>query len=197
VHLGYLAPQRGPDTDAQASGLRPISPRKRRAKILIFGLFIWKNGGACDIIYFTNFSAKNEVVPLSVIKSKRSTSDMEFLATARKLEIYTIQKCVNFPKRYTFYVSQPLAAAATRIYEDVKRANSIYPLNQHEVQIRRDYFLHANAELQSMISQLEVAQELFGIEMDTLKYWMDIVDTEIRLVKAVLKSDRARYKDLP
>ena len=154
-------------------------------------------GGACDIIYFTNFSAKNEVVPLSVIKSKRSTSDMEFLATARKLEIYTIQKCVNFPKRYTFYVSQPLAAAATRIYEDVKRANSIYPLNQHEVQIRRDYFLHANAELQSMISQLEVAQELFGIEMDTLKYWMDIVDTEIRLVKAVLKSDRARYKDLP
>lgn len=129
---------------------------------------------------------------MSVIKSKRSTSDMEFLATARKLEIYTIQKCVNFPKRYTFYVSQPLAAAATRIYEDVKRANSIYPLNQHEVQIRRDYFLHANAELQSMISQLEVAQELFGIEMDTLKYWMDIVDTEIRLVKAVLKSDRAR-----
>ena len=115
---------------------------------------------------------------------------MEFLATARKLEIYTIQKCVNFPKRYTFYVSQPLAAAATRIYEDVKRGNSIYPLNQHEVQIRRDYFLHANAELQSMISQLEVAQELFGIEMDTLKYWMDIVDTE-------LKSDRARYKDLP
>ena len=137
------------------------------------------------------------MVPLSVIKSKRSTSDMEFLATARKLEIYTIQKCVNFPKRYTFYVSQPLATAATRIYEDVKRGNSIYPLNQHEVQIRRDYFLHANAELQSMISQLEVAQELFGIEMDTLKYWMDIVDTEIRLVKAVLKSDRARYKDLP
>ena len=90
-----------------------------------------------------------------------------------------------------------MAVAASRIYEDVKRGNSIYPLNQHEVQIRRDYFLHANAELQSMISQLEVAQELFGIEMDTLKYWMDIVDTEIRLVKAVLKSDRARYKDLP
>lgn len=35
---------------------------------------------------------------MSVIKSKRSTSDMEFLATARKLEIYTIQKCVNFPE---------------------------------------------------------------------------------------------------
>ena len=134
---------------------------------------------------------------MSVIKSKRTTSDMEFLANARKLQIYTIKKCVNFPKKYTFYVSQPLANASTRIYEDVKRGNSIYPLNQHEVQMRRDCFLRANAELQSMISQLEVAQELFGIEMETLKYWMDIVDTEIRLVKAVLKNDRARYKDLP
>jgi hypothetical protein len=122
---------------------------------------------------------------------------MEFIATARKLEIYSIQKCVNFPKRYTFYVSQPIANAATRIYEDVKRANSIYPMNQHEAQMRRDYLLRANAELQSMVSQLEVAQELFGIEMDTLKYWVDIIDTEIRLVKAVIKSDRERYKNLP
>ena len=134
---------------------------------------------------------------MSVIKSKRTTSEMEFIATARKLEIYSIQKCVNFPKRYTFYISQPIANAATRIYEDVKRANSIYPMNQHEAQMRRDYLIRANSELQSMVSQLEVAQELFGIEMDTLKYWVDIIDTEIRLVKAVMKSDRERYKNLP
>lgn len=134
---------------------------------------------------------------MSVIKSKRSTSDMEFLATARKLEIYTIRKCVGFPKRFTFYVSQPLANATTRIYEEVKRGNSIYPLNQHEVQMRRDCFLRAYAELQSVISQLEVAQELFGVEMDTMRGWMELVDQEIRLVKAVLKKDRERYKDLP
>lgn len=134
---------------------------------------------------------------MSVIKSKRTTSDMEFIAVARKLQIYTIQKCVNFPKRYTFFVSQPLAQAAVRVYEDVKKANSIYPTNQHEVQIRRDFMLLANAELNSMVSQLEVAQELFGIDMETLKYWVDIIDNEIRLVKAVIKADRERYKDLP
>ena len=122
---------------------------------------------------------------------------MEFLATARKLQIYTIQKCVNFPKRYTFYVSQPLANAATRVYEYVKCANSIYPLNQHEAQLRRDCFIKANAELNSIASQLVVAQELFGIDMETLMYWADMVNTEIRLVKAVMKDDRDRYKDLP
>ncbi len=134
---------------------------------------------------------------MSVIKSKRSTSDMEFLYNARKLQIHTIQKVVNFPKRYTFYVSQPIAACATRIHEYVKCGNSIYPLNQHEVQMRRDYFLRANAELNNLVSQLELANELFGIDMDAMKYWMDIVELEIRLVKAVLKADRQRYKDLP
>ena len=134
---------------------------------------------------------------MSVIKSKRSTSEMEFLYNARQLQIHTIKKVANFPKRYTFYVSQPIAACATRIHECVKGANSIYPLNQHEVQMRRDYFLRANAELNNLVSQIEVANEIFGIDMDALKYWMNMVELEIRLVKAVMKSDRERYKNLP
>lgn len=134
---------------------------------------------------------------MSVIKSQRSTSEMEFIANARKLQIFTIKKCVSFPKRYTFYVSQPIANAATRIYEDVRRANSIYPVNQHEAQMRRDCFLRANAELYSLVSQIEVAQEIFGIDMEAMQNWLDIIDFEIRLVKAVMKSDRERYKNLP
>ena len=134
---------------------------------------------------------------MSVIKSKRSTSEMEFLYNARQLQIHTIKKVANFPKRYTFYVSQPIAACATRIHECVKCANSIYPLNQHEVQMRRDYFLRANAELNNLVSQIEVANELFGIDMDAMKYWMNMVELEIRLVKAVMKADRERYKNLP
>jgi len=134
---------------------------------------------------------------LSVIKSKRNESEMEFVHTARQLQIHTIQKCVGFPKRYTFYVSQPIANCATRIHEYVKCANSIYPTNQHEVQMRRDYMLRANAELNSLVAQIKVANELFGLEADKMKYWMDIVEQEIRLVKGAIKKDRERYKDLP
>lgn len=134
---------------------------------------------------------------MSVIKSKRAESEMEFIHNARQLQIYTIQKCVGFPKRYTFYISQPLSNCATRIHEYVKCANSIYPLNQHEAQMRRDYLLRANAELNSLVSQIEVANELFGIEANKMKFWMDIVEKEIRLVKGTLKKDRERYRDLP
>lgn len=133
---------------------------------------------------------------MSVIRSKRDESKIEFLYTARQLQIYTIKKCISFPKRYTFYVSQPIANAATRVHEYVKMANSIYPTNAHEVQLRRDYFLKANAQLQSLVSQVEVAHELFGLEHNVKKYWMDLIDTEIRLVKGIMKSDKERLKNV-
>ena len=121
---------------------------------------------------------------------------MEFVHTARELQIYTIKKCVGFPKRYTFFLAQPISEMATRIHQYVKAANSIYPTNAHEAQIRRDYLLRANAELNSLVSQIEVANEIFGLEENVLKFWMDIVDREIRLVKGTMKKDNERYKDL-
>lgn len=133
---------------------------------------------------------------MSVVKGKRNMSVVEFIYTARQLQIYSIQKCVGFPKRYTFYISQPIAHCATRIHEYVKMANSVYPTNQHEAQIRMDYLIKANAELNSLVAQIELAEQMFGIEPDKIKYWMDIVDKEIMLVKAVMKSDRERYKKL-
>lgn len=133
---------------------------------------------------------------MSVPKSKRGTSDMEFVYNARKLQIYTVKKCVGFPKRYTFFVSQPISDSATRIHQYVKMANSVYPTNAHEVQLRRDYLIRANAELNSLVSQIEVANELFGLEARVMKYWMDIVDEEIRLVKGTMVKDRERYKNI-
>lgn len=134
---------------------------------------------------------------MSVIRSKRGESQMEFLATARKLQAFTIQKCVNtIPKRYTFYIGTHLADSATAIYDLVKKGNSIYPLNAHEVQMRRDYFLRAYAELQSLVSQIELAHEIVKFDPAVLGEWSSLISTEIKMVKAVLKADRERYKNL-
>lgn len=134
---------------------------------------------------------------MAVLKNQRGLSDMEFIYTARQLQVYTIQKCINFPKRYTFYVSQPICQCATKIHEYVKCANSIYPTNQHEVQLRRDYLMRANAELFHLIAQVEVANELFWIGGEKVRHWMDLIEKEMALVKGVLKQDRERYKNLP
>ena len=133
---------------------------------------------------------------MTVIRSKRQESEMQVIQTARELRLYTTRKVAGFPKRYTFTVANPLADTARRIHQYCKMANSIYPTNAHEVQMRRDYLLRANAELQSMISDIEFAAELFGIEPDVIKFWAEIIEREIRLVKGTLKRDKERYKKL-
>ena len=73
----------------------------------------------------------------SVLKSKRGESAVQFLDTARELEIYTIKTCARFPKRYMFLVTKGIVDLSRQIYNDVKAANSIYPTNAAEAQLRK------------------------------------------------------------
>jgi hypothetical protein len=43
---------------------------------------------------------------MSVYKSKRSTSAIQYVENARQLQVFTIKNCVKFPKRYTYIVVQ-------------------------------------------------------------------------------------------
>lgn len=122
---------------------------------------------------------------------------MEFLKTARDLEIYSVRKAAHFPKRYTFYISQGIAQTAADIHKHCKMANSIYPACQHEAQTRRDLFQLALAETQALISKIEVAVEVLQLNPASIQHWMELIWKEDRLIRAILKSDRKRYASLP
>ena len=127
-------------------------------------------------------------------KSKKA--EMDFLTIARELEVFSIRQCGKLPKHYTFYLSVPIAESARRVMESVKRGNSIYPLNGHEAQMRRDQFLMAYAELQSMITQVDVAREVCLVRKEIIYDWTKLIDRELQLVKAVLDSDKRRFNNL-
>lgn len=133
---------------------------------------------------------------MSVVKSERTQSTMEFLDNAHKLYIYTVQQCVNFPKRYTFYVSTEIAKTAGDILVSLKSGNSIYPRNAHEVQVRRDWFMKAYTQIQSLISLINAAHEMFGISGKTMHRWMEMISIETNLIKGVLEADKKRFKHL-
>ena len=132
----------------------------------------------------------------SVHRNERDDSDMQFVQTARDLQIYVLKTVRHFPKSYTFYLGLPLAESARKIHSCVKRANSINPTNQHEAQMRIDQLLYARAEIHNMIAQVEVAAEVMT-EKFNKKEWMSYLYAEIPLVNGVIKSDRARYRRLP
>lgn len=130
---------------------------------------------------------------MSVVKSKRGESEVEFIHTARELEIFTMRQCVNFPKRYTFYLSQPIVQLAVQVYDSVVKANSIYPENRRDATLRRDHFVRANAALHSMIAQVELAQELFGLAPEPTDKWMGYIEREIKLIQGVIRKDQERF----
>ena len=91
---------------------------------------------------------------MSVYKALRGDSSVQFVETARKLAVHTRKCCLKMPKRYTFYGAQELSALADTVYNEVKMANSVFPGNQHEAQLRRDHLIEANAMRLSVSSEL-------------------------------------------
>ncbi len=136
---------------------------------------------------------------MAVLKKDRNESNVQFLDTARRLEIFSLRTCAKFPKRYTFLITSEIAQLSRSIYNNVKSANSIFPVNKSEVQLRRDFFTKANCDLQCLISQLDIAKEMFGeeIKSGTWCQWLDLIEEEAKLISAIKKIDRERYKDLP
>lgn len=72
---------------------------------------------------------------MSVYKSKRSTSAIQYVENARQLQVFTIKNCVKFPKRYTYIVVQKIANLVEDIDTHVRVAESMMPTNLHEAQL--------------------------------------------------------------
>ena len=134
---------------------------------------------------------------MAVLKQKRGESKMQFLETARQLEIFTLRNCVKFPKRYTFFITNEIVRLAQSVYNSVKSANSMFPSGQLEMEMRREYLTRANCDLQCLISQLDVAKEIFGEEIKSSTWckWLDLIEEEAKLISAVKKNDKTRLKE--
>ena len=131
---------------------------------------------------------------MSVPKGERNTSTMEFLATARNLQIFTLRKTKKFPTRWRADISTPLVLDTRYVYQCLKMGNNRWPTNAHEAQIRRDYFLQARGRLDSFIAQLKIACEVCEVNEKVLREWSMLAAEEIKLINGVIESDRRRFK---
>lgn len=105
----------------------------------------------------------------------------------------------------TLYVliTKDIVALAKAVYNNVKAANSVYPTNAAEAQLRRNYLITANCELQCLISQLDIAREFVRntdsnkpINGKVWQTWIDLITTEAKLLAALKNKDKERYKTL-
>lgn len=132
---------------------------------------------------------------MSVLKSQRSESSVKFLDVAYDLEVHTLKCCMKLPKRMTFFLATELSRLAAEVHIQCKAANSVFPTNAHEAQLRRDHLTEANGALQGLIGKVSLLHEFsHGLSEHALTHWADLMLDEARLISGVKKADKQRFK---
>lgn len=140
---------------------------------------------------------------MSVPKSQRSESSMQFIQTARELKQHTLTVVKKCPKRLQFFLLAPIYEEAREVLHSVKAANNTFVHNAHEAQIRADYLGRANVVLQNLADDLEdLYEEIIGNEdrykwvANAMQKHGELISAEAKLIGKVRKSDKERYKGL-
>ena len=140
---------------------------------------------------------------MSVPKSQRSESSMQFIQTARELKQHTLTVVKKRPKRLQFFLLAPIYEEAREVLHSVKAANNTFVHNAHEAQIRADYLGRANVVLQNLADDLEdLYEELINNEdrykwvANAMQKHGELISAEAKLIGKVRKSDKERYKGL-
>lgn len=117
--------------------------------------------------------------------------------------------CVKLPKRYTDLILKDTVQDAKDVARCARKANSVFPHNQHEAQVRYDFWINALATIQALSDDLNDISEIpsvlrykeggkeKGVTENELNEIADLVNEEFELLKGCLESDRKRFKTLP
>ena len=145
----------------------------------------------------------------NVPELKRGKSGYQVVDNAEELESKVIKICVKLPKRYTDLLLIKIVELASDIATYVRVANSNFPRNQHEAQIRRDDFVKAYGFTQALSGKInhlllipsvlryKVDNKEKGVTINELNEISDMVKLELSLIKGSLESDKKRFEGLP
>lgn len=136
---------------------------------------------------------------MSVLKSRREQSEMQFFQTAVDIQNELIKFCMeekNVPKKYRFVYAIPIIAEGQALVDNVVNANTIFVKTNEEVIDRRHYQNEANANCEKILQKLQSLRTVLGIDSGQLKNIVGMVISEKGYITAWKKSDNQRYKEM-
>ena len=125
----------------------------------------------------------------NVYARNRKETSMQFFVNALELQVeitkYVMKEKV-LPKKWRYAIGYPLITRVDELVDNITYANSIYPVNEEELQQRKQYqtmaicncfqiqnkLIRAEKCVQTVkIEQIERVIELIGKELELLKAW--------------------------
>lgn len=151
---------------------------------------------------------------MSVLKAHRSESKAEFVNTANKIYIQTINFLSRLSSRYSRLMAVQVANLASEVLDRVEKGNSIYPSDTTRKELRKTHLLEARASLMALDVHLAHCYELMmtnpsgcfttssgkTVGSSDAKKKLEhmaqelgeLIDFENHLLTNVLKSDKSR-----
>lgn len=151
---------------------------------------------------------------MSVYDNHRGESGVRYVDLAWEIYDHTTASCSRLPKRWDRYILLSMVDLADKVQRYCVAANSTYPTNQHEAQIRRDRLIMANEALQALnvlvghlsrkikkardLKTRELPEKLTGEKTEAmLQKWGELIAEEAEKISAVKKANAAQFKKLP
>lgn len=136
---------------------------------------------------------------MSVLKNKRNQSQLEFYHTATIIRAELTRFVMNennVPKRWRPVFTFPMVDKLIQLFDCITAANTIYPQNEHEVEMRRNYQTEAIITVEQIIQLIQYMISTLPIDIDKLQSTTELLLKESALLKGWRKSDNTKYKNI-
>jgi hypothetical protein len=157
---------------------------------------------------------------MSVLKNKRSLSELEFYSNARKLrkEItflllrdFGIRDKVRkvktennenatiiegYPNWIILNMQNTIINLLNKMMINITNANTIYPANNYELEKRRWFQTYAISNCENLIQQLEYCLDILPMKLPMLVQFVNRIQYEIKLLKGWRKSNNKLIKNI-
>lgn len=135
---------------------------------------------------------------MAVPVHERTESQLSFLANAESLQDLTNKIVMNekyVPKRYRYVWTQEVFKLAMNIFENVRRANIIYPKSQKELDLRLHYLTLAETDIEALLSQTAFARKQFsGIPQSIQEEWEKLCVSTKKSIRKRRNDDVANFR---
>lgn len=136
---------------------------------------------------------------MSVRKSERGISSIEFLKVLLDIEKWVLYKTESCPKKYRFIVNNQLLTHAAESYSMAKMGNSVRVYTYDQKVLREKYFTKSYIHIQAFVSQIDAIYSICKSSFMTnneLEQISKLGLEAMKLLTGVMKTDRQRYKDI-
>ncbi len=129
---------------------------------------------------------------MSVLKSKRGASELEFYHTAAEIRATAVRFVMNeniVPKRWRPVFTFPMVQRVNAMMDNITAANTIYPVNEHELEVRRDYQNLAIINVEQIMQYLQFMLETLDLNADKFQTLTELLVKEAQLLRGWRKAN--------